>query len=131
LGLNRLRHAVTILRILPPKSELIFLLSFAVIPELLKGLLEKVSADGLQVVAEQIAQPEPLLLVYRSAPPKWSYRGYYWIVAGAQAPEDTSWYLHLAAFFQFGWGTRFPPASEDCDRRLSTPLRVVIKGTGL
>ena len=29
-----------------------------VIPELLKGFLKKVSADGLQIVAEQIAQPE-------------------------------------------------------------------------
>src|SRR5712692_4064945 len=32
----------------------------AVIPELLKGFLEKVSTDGLQVVTEQIAQPEEL-----------------------------------------------------------------------
>ena len=31
-----------------------------VIPELLKSFLEKVSADGLQVVAEQIAQAEAL-----------------------------------------------------------------------
>ena len=31
-----------------------------VIPELLKGFLQKVSAYGLQVVTEQIAQPEEL-----------------------------------------------------------------------
>src|SRR6202022_3404259 len=31
-----------------------------VIPELLKGFLQKVSADSLQVVAEQFAQPEAL-----------------------------------------------------------------------
>ena len=31
-----------------------------VIPELLKGFLEKVSADGLQVVAEQIAEVDPI-----------------------------------------------------------------------
>ena len=30
-------------------------------PELLKGFLKKVSVDGLQVVAEQIAEPEALL----------------------------------------------------------------------
>jgi len=32
-----------------------------VIPELLEGFLEKVSPDGLQVVAEQVAQAEALL----------------------------------------------------------------------
>jgi hypothetical protein len=32
-----------------------------VIPELLKRFLEKVSADRLQVVAEQVAQPEALI----------------------------------------------------------------------
>jgi hypothetical protein len=34
-----------------------------VIPELLEGLLEKVSPDGSQVVAEQIAEPEVLLIL--------------------------------------------------------------------
>ena len=33
-----------------------------VLPELLKGILEKVSPDGLQVVAEEIAEPEVLLV---------------------------------------------------------------------
>src|SRR5215831_14829936 len=31
-----------------------------IIPELLKGFLEKVGADGFQIVAEEIAQPEML-----------------------------------------------------------------------
>ena len=31
------------------------------VPELLEGFLEKVSPDGLQVVAEQVAQAEALL----------------------------------------------------------------------
>jgi hypothetical protein len=34
-----------------------------VIPELLKGFLEKVSADGLQVIGEEVAEPEALLAV--------------------------------------------------------------------
>ena len=33
-----------------------------VIPELLEGFLEKVSADGLQVVAQQIAESEALFV---------------------------------------------------------------------
>jgi hypothetical protein len=33
-----------------------------VIPELLKGFLEKVSTDGPQVVAEQITEPEALVV---------------------------------------------------------------------
>jgi hypothetical protein len=34
-----------------------------VLPELLKRLLEKVSPDGLQVIPEQVAQAEALLLL--------------------------------------------------------------------
>ena len=34
-----------------------------VVPELLKGFLTKVGADGPQVVAEEVAQPEALLSV--------------------------------------------------------------------
>jgi hypothetical protein len=32
-----------------------------VVPELLKGFLEKVSANGLQVISEQVAQSETLV----------------------------------------------------------------------
>jgi len=34
-----------------------------VLPELLEGLLEKVSPDGLQVIPKQVAQAEALLLL--------------------------------------------------------------------
>jgi hypothetical protein len=34
-----------------------------VLPELLEGLFEKVSANGLQVIPEQLAQAEALLLL--------------------------------------------------------------------
>src|SRR5438874_12792375 len=33
-----------------------------VVPKLLKGFLEKVGADGLEVVAEEIAEPEALVV---------------------------------------------------------------------
>jgi hypothetical protein len=34
-----------------------------VIPELLKGFLQKVSTDGFQVIAKNIAEPETLFLL--------------------------------------------------------------------
>jgi hypothetical protein len=44
----------------PPVEELSGPCGRVVIPELLKGSLKKASTYGLQVVTEQIAQPEAL-----------------------------------------------------------------------
>jgi hypothetical protein len=41
-----------------------------VVPELLKGFLEKVSADGFEIVAEEIAQPEVLLVAEVATAPE-------------------------------------------------------------